>query len=176
MTEPHPDLTPLPAEIRHDGWTTVTQIVFLETLASTGIVTHACGIAQMSSSSAYLFRRKNSAFAAAWEEALCLAREKLADALLERSLEGQTEYYYRDGELVGEKKVIDSRLGLALLRRLDKQVEARAAGLAPHPGADFDRALDAVIRQGEVPQVDKVDKPPISSNNSASDRTPTPKH
>ncbi|MCJ7422023.1 hypothetical protein [Sphingomicrobium astaxanthinifaciens] len=184
MTEPHDDLTPLPAEPRHDGWTTLAQIAFLETLAATGIVTEACRIADRSSSAAYAFRRRNRLFAAAWEEALSVAREKLADTLLERSLGGQTEYYYRDGELVGEKKTYDSHLGLALLRRLDRKAEARAAAIAAGTARAgdyapaFDRALDAVIAagRGEVPQVDKVDDgPPALLDRPCPDRSDAPK-
>jgi hypothetical protein len=37
-------------------------------------------------------------FAAAWEESLAIARNRLADALLERSLTGCVEKYYRGGE------------------------------------------------------------------------------
>ena len=58
-----------------------------------------------------------------WEAALGVARNRLADALLARSIEGSVEYYYRDGELVGEKRHIDNRLGLAVLRRLDRLME-----------------------------------------------------
>ncbi|MCJ8190238.1 hypothetical protein [Sphingomicrobium aestuariivivum] len=176
-------LLPLPAEPRHDGWTTVTQVAFLETLAATGIVTEACHVAQMSSSAAYAFRRRSPLFAAAWEEALGLAREKLADTLLARSLEGQTITYLRDGEQVGEKKLFDSRLGLAILGRLDRRAQEReAAGnrTGHAQGASFDAAINAIIARdparadGEnpplpprkVPEVDKVDTVRNSSDSA----------
>jgi len=54
---------------------------------------------------------------------LAIARERLADTLLARSIEGNVEQIYRDGELVGERHVIDNRLGLAILRRLDRIAE-----------------------------------------------------
>ena len=79
--EPNPPadwLVPGDSDPRHDGWTRVTQIAFLERLAATGIVTEACAYAHMSSSAAYSFRRRSAFFAAAWDEALGLARDRLA--------------------------------------------------------------------------------------------------
>jgi hypothetical protein len=96
---------------------------FCETLADTGLVVDACLAAGKSTVGAYALRRRNPLFAAAWEAALTVARERLADTLLARSIEGTVEQYYKDGELVGERKVIDNRLGLAILRRLDRMVE-----------------------------------------------------
>ena len=52
-----------------------------------------------------------------------IARERLADTLLARSVEGNVEQIWREGELVGERHVIDNRLGLAILRRLDRLAE-----------------------------------------------------
>ena len=105
---------------RHDGWTGQRMAMFCALLAETGIVTDACIAVGMSTTSAYSARRRNPLFAAAWDEALGLARNRLADALLERSLTGCVEKYYRDGELVGEKRILDNRLGMAILRRLDR--------------------------------------------------------
>ena len=91
----------------------------------------------MSISGAYAARRRNPVFAAAWDAALTIARERLADTLLARSMEGNIEQIYRDGELVGERHVIDNRLGLAILRRLDRLAETGLslhANPAPFPG------------------------------------------
>ena len=82
---------------------------FCETLAETGLVVDACLAAGKSTVSAYALRRRNALFAAAWEGALTIARERLADTLLARSIEGSVEQYYRDGELVGERKLVDNR-------------------------------------------------------------------
>ncbi|MCL6728565.1 hypothetical protein [Sphingomonas hankyongi] len=96
---------------------------FCETLAETAVVAEACDAAGMSISGAYAARRRNPAFAAAWAAALAIARERLADTLLARSIEGNIEQIWRDGELVGERHVLDNRLGLAILRRLDRLAE-----------------------------------------------------
>jgi hypothetical protein len=44
-------------------------------------------------------------------------------------MEGNVEQIYKDGELVGERHVLDNRLGLAILRRLDRLAET---GLSLH--------------------------------------------
>jgi hypothetical protein len=96
---------------------------FCEVLAETGIVVDACLAVGKSTNTAYANRRRDPLFAAMWEAALGIARNRLADALLARSIEGSVEQYYRDGELAGEKRTIDNRLGLAVLRRLDRLAE-----------------------------------------------------
>ncbi len=123
--EPQPPATPVLSKvegptIRHDGWTGEKMATFCEALAETAVVADACEAARMGISGAYAARRRDPAFAAAWDAALGIARERLADTLLARSMEGNVEQIYRDGELVGERHLIDNRLGLAILRRLDR--------------------------------------------------------
>ena len=81
----------------------------------------------MGISGAYAARRRNPVFAAAWDAALSIARERLADTLLTRAIEGNVEQIYKDGELVGERRLLDNRLGLAILRRLDRLAETGVA-------------------------------------------------
>jgi hypothetical protein len=108
---------------RSDGWTGERIATFCEALAETAVVAEACEAAGMGISGAYAARRRNPVFAAAWDASLSIARERLADTLLARSMEGNVEQIYRDGELVGERRVLDNRLGLAILRRLDRLAE-----------------------------------------------------
>jgi len=132
--EPQPPAT-LPA-IRHDGWTGEKMAIFCETLAETAVVAEACDEARMGISGAYAARRRDPIFAAAWDAALSIARERLADTLLGRAMEGNVEQIYRDGELVGKRHVLDNRLGLAILRRLDRLAETGVAlhSNPPTPG------------------------------------------
>ncbi len=122
QTSPQPPALPTPI-IRHDGWTGEKMAIFCETLAETAVVAEACDAARMGISGAYAARRRNPVFAAAWDAALSIARERLADTLLARSMEGNVEQIYKDGELVGERHLLDNRLGLAILRRLDRLAE-----------------------------------------------------
>jgi len=124
-----PEMVKPPAVPRHDGWTGEKMAIFCETLAETAVVAEACEAAGKSIGGAYALRRRNPVFAAAWDAALSIARERLADTLLARSMEGNIEQIWKDGELVGERHLIDNRLGLAILRRLDRLAET---GLSLH--------------------------------------------
>lgn len=115
--------TPLPSRTRHDGWNGERMATFLESLADTGLVTEASRAAGMSRNAAYALRNRDPVFAAAMRAALAQARPVVADGILERSITGTVEHYYRDGVLVGERRHYESWLALAVLKRLDKQAE-----------------------------------------------------
>jgi hypothetical protein len=145
---------PTPA-IRHDGWTGEAMAKFLETLAETGVVLEACDAASKSSTAAYALRRREPLFAEAWQTALGIARDRLADTLLARSIEGNVEQIIKDGAVVAEKHFIDNRLGLAILKRLDQRADgARRQPSPSRPGAepDWELALTA-LRTGEADDI-----------------------
>jgi hypothetical protein len=71
-------------------------------------------------------------------------------------MEGNIEQIYRDGELIGERHVLDNRLGLALLRRLDRLAETgsplhsnppRFPGAGRGPGAQ--RSTPAIVSRSQ---------------------------
>src|SRR4029079_11725937 len=119
--QPSVDLPPPPGPIRHDGWTSERMATFLEVLADTGLITEGCRAAGKDRSGFYALCNRDPVFAAAVTAAKTLARPQVADGLLERSITGTVEHYYRDGVLVGERRHYESWLGLAVLKRLDKQ-------------------------------------------------------
>ena len=122
----------------------------LEALAETGIVIDACDAAGKSKTAAYALRRRDPLFAQAWELALGYARDRLADTLLARSIEGNVEQIIKDGQIVAEKHFIDNRLGLAILKRLDQRADGpgaprRAPQTAPRrTDADWEVVLTAL--------------------------------
>jgi hypothetical protein len=142
---------------------------FLEVLADTGIVAEAARAASMSREAAYSLGNRDPVFAAAWRAAQTHARPQVADGLLERSITGTVEHYYRDGVLVGERRHYESWLGLAVLKRLDKQAEEdRAdASLSARMAGDWTSTLEALrtggtgaVAQALEDKVDEVDTPP----------------
>jgi hypothetical protein len=184
--KPEP-LTALPI-VRHDGWTGEKIATFCEALAETAVVTQACDAAGMGISGAYAARRRTPIFAAAWDAALGSARERLADTLLARSMEGNVEQLYRDGELIGERHFLDNRLGLQILRRLDRLSDREFPGAGRSPAhartadprkgtqsIDWNRAVNALrtgddeavaralalIEDGEVEEVDGAPNLPL---------------
>lgn len=152
-------LPPNPAPAYH--WTGPNQRRFLETLAQTGVVSLAAKAVAMSSQAAYEFRTRAAGrvFALGWLAAILLSRDRLVDDLMERAFLGQEEEMVRDPDnnrLV--RKRTDNRLGMGMLSRLDRMVEAASGAGAGQGDAfaqsarlvagDFERFLDLVEREG----------------------------
>jgi hypothetical protein len=120
------DLSNTPAivpAVRHDGWTEVRKVHFLEHLAGHGNVRAACSSVGMSHAAAYRLRRRDPLFARAWGAALVLAREASAEVLACRAIDGIEEEVWYRGEFRGTRRRYDSRLLLAHMARLDKLAE-----------------------------------------------------
>jgi hypothetical protein len=109
-----------PAELRprHDGWTAEKQIAFLEALAETASVDHACRRVGMSRQSAYRLRRdlRAETFRDGWDNALDHALHQLEEAALSRAVHGVPRPIFYKGEQVGETRDYDERLTMFLLR------------------------------------------------------------
>ena len=116
-----PDFTPAPTRKRHVGWTAERQRTFIDRLALTGQVGEACAVAGLSSNSAYRLRNKAGAdsFARAWDSALVLAATRGSAIVFDRAVNGRVERFYRNGELVMERRVPSDYLLTWLLSRLD---------------------------------------------------------
>ena len=113
--------TPAPTRNRHAGWTAERQRKFIDHLSLTGSVGEAAAIAGVTSRSAYMLRNRAGAesFARAWDAALSLAATRLAAIAFDRALHGRSERFYKDGELVMERKMPSDYLLTWLLARLD---------------------------------------------------------
>jgi len=125
---------PNPADIPAPGsyhWTPALQRRFLEHLAETGSVKIACMHIHMSAGAAYQLRQRpeGAAFRIGWGAAILLARQRLADELLDRAIWGYEEMstvMREEGRSFVRRQRSDPRLGLAMLARLDRMVETRA--------------------------------------------------
>lgn len=106
---------------RADGWTPDVQARFVELLADSGSVTHACKAVGRSRVSAYKLRRDPTAreFARAWDEAMASTVTLLAETALDRAVNGQEEQVYHKGRMVGFRIRFDNRLLMAMLRARD---------------------------------------------------------
>lgn len=122
---------------------------FLEHLSRHGQVRAAAQVAGVSSQTAYVRRRREPAFAAAWDAALLHAREAAEQVLAARALHGTTETIWFRGEAVGERRRFDARLLLAHLARLDARAAAAPQAIH-HLAEDFDRMLLALAEGADV--------------------------
>lgn len=117
--------------LREGGWDGPKMAAFIATLAQTGIVRDACRACDISAKSAYALRHRDPVFTKAWEAALDMARHRLADELLARSLKGSAEALLRDGAIVAERQHFDNKLAFSILRRLDRRAELGATFKSP---------------------------------------------
>ncbi len=140
---------------RHDGWTPARQRLFLESLATHGLVRRAAAAAGMSHEAAYQLRHRygGSLFQLGWDAALLLARAPLADQLMERAIDGQEDVTVRDDDgRTRTRSRHDNRLALSLLSRLDRFADD---GHAAHADARivagaWDVFLDLVETAGDA--------------------------
>ena len=102
---------------RHDGWTPARQAAFLRELAATHNVSAAAKAVGMGRQSAYKLRARlrGMPFDRAWEAAFASRFDVLAEAALERALNGVEVPHYYNGELIGTSRKYDERLTLAML-------------------------------------------------------------
>jgi hypothetical protein len=137
---------------RYDGWTPDRQRAFLEAIAEGHTVGSACRLVGMAPSSAYALRRRaaGAAFALGWRAATLLAREKVADTLLARAIDGQVETLTRPDGATWSRHRYDNRLASTMLARLDRFAD-KESGEATHQAArlvaaEFDGFLDLIDR------------------------------
>jgi hypothetical protein len=119
---------------RHDGWTPAKQAAFLRELGATHNVSAAARAVGMSRQSAYRLRARlrGTPFDKGWEAAFVSRFDVLAEAALDRALNGVEVPHYYNGELVGTSRRYDERLTLALI--------AMRAQFAPRPPRDWEPA------------------------------------
>ncbi len=127
-TDDYSAFLPAPASYH---WTPKLQRDFLESLATTGSVKIAAAKVGMSPSAVYQLKQRpeGAAFKLGCAAALLIARGRLVDELLDRAIWGHdetAELLREEGRSFAKRRRIDSRLGLAMLARLDQMVETRA--------------------------------------------------
>jgi hypothetical protein len=146
-------------------WTPALERAFVECLSETGSVTEACNAVAMSRRAAYDHKRRASglAFRIGWDAAMLLARDVVADELLDRALAGQWTETQRDKETGRTRRFgQDRRLGLALLSRLDRMCDTLADAGSHHMAAqivsqDFEAFLDLMtLYAASSPTVEAV--------------------
>lgn len=116
-----PEFEPAPTRKRNAGWTAERQRKFIDRVALTGNVGEACALVGLSSTSFYRLCAKPGAesFVRAWKAALVLASTRATAIAWDRAVNGRVERFYKDGELVRERRVPSDFLLTWLLSRLD---------------------------------------------------------
>jgi hypothetical protein len=113
------------AACRHDGWTDDRRRLFLAALSEGHSVERACAQVGMGRDSAYKCRRRDPAFARAWEAACLSARPTVA--LANAPIDGRVSIVtLRDGTVVHRHR-FNNRSDFAQLARLDRQIARHPA-------------------------------------------------
>lgn len=96
---------------RSNGLTPERQRIFIAMLAQTGSVRTACAGIGCSSHAIYHLRHSPGAesFAAAWDKAVERGARRVLDILVDQAINGTPEKIYKDGELVAERRVYNTR-------------------------------------------------------------------
>jgi hypothetical protein len=130
------------ASSRH--WTKLKEQQFLLVLGQTCNVTRACAAVGMTTTGAYMRRRKNAGFRAAWIDTISRAYQRLELVLLDRSFNGTEKVIRRhDGSEVRMHE-FPNRLGLSLLKMHRSTVEQATPRAAEE---DEQEVRERVIRK-----------------------------
>ncbi len=90
---------------------------FLEALSHTAIVTVSCEVTGLSRRSIYNWRAADANFAAAWEESLEQATERLEEEVRRRAVDGVDEPVFHQGEICGYRRKFSDLLLMFLLKK-----------------------------------------------------------
>ena len=134
------------ASPRHSQWTRAKMVAFLRELAATQSVAAAARAVGMSRTAAYKLRNRlhGEPFALGWDVALEFGVLTLAQAVMDRALNGEEVPHYYHGELVGTTRRYDNRLAQWVLEN-PWTVGCRAQGRHYSAGT-FDQLLDRIER------------------------------
>ncbi|MCY7280822.1 MAG: hypothetical protein LH610_08000 [Sphingomonas bacterium] len=118
---PPPAFDPAPTRNRRADWTADRQRNFIDILSLTGSVGEASAAAGVSSRSAYRLRNRAGAasFPQAWDAAQQMSATRLTALAFDRAINGRVERFYKDGEVVMERRLPSDRLLTWLLTHLD---------------------------------------------------------
>ena len=137
------------------GWTRERQAEFLRRLAASHCVASSAKAVGMSRQSAYRLRNrlKGEPFDIAWACAFRRQFDALAEAALDRAMNGVEVPHYYKGELVGTHRVFNETLTVALLalqHRLTPIPPDRHAEQLLLPPDDFEALVERVASGEEL--------------------------
>jgi hypothetical protein len=116
------------ASERHDGWTAKRRSIFLETLAETANVRRAVAATGKATCGVYALRRRDAAFARAWDDALSLAMDELEAIAFDRIRNGVEKTVVRGSGTPVTIREYSDRLLMFMLSRRRPQAYAMIVG------------------------------------------------
>ena len=103
--------------LRARDWTPAVQATFLEALADGGNVRKAARRIRRSPTTCYARRKRDAAFAEAWDGAMAVAMETVLEPeAIRRAVDGVAKPVYHEGQVVGTVKAYSDTLLIFLLK------------------------------------------------------------
>jgi hypothetical protein len=165
-----------PAQERRDGWTPFLRKLFLQVIAQGGGIGAACEYTGMSRSAAYSLEARDRVFAAGWAAASYFARNPMADDFYDKARDGITETITRSDGVTVTRHRFDSRLSIAVLKRLDQRCDRAEERGSVHLAAvrHWDEYLRLVGDGDDKAAEALLDRPVPSRAEGAQDCTTCP--
>jgi hypothetical protein len=117
-----------PVRRKPGAWTEKIREAFLAALSETANVAASARAVKRSRHAAYAERRRNPAFAKAWDAAITIALDELEMALLERATFGVEKDVFYGGEKRGSVRHYSDALAMFILRARRPETYGKGAG------------------------------------------------
>lgn len=144
-----------PVSTRHriDGWSPEKQREYVEALADTGVARYAAARVGMTEQSANRLRRRadGRSFDLACRAAQQIGARNLVSIACTRAIEGTMRKRYWRGEEIGEERVYDNRLLVALITKVLPALEP--TGEVAAIAAEWGPFVDAIAEGRPVPDL-----------------------
>lgn len=117
------------------GWTPEKRAKFLAELAQTGNATLSAKLVGLSKARAYVLRKEDAEFSAAWDDAISESADLLEAEARRRAVTGVEKPVYQGGKLVGHVQEYSDTLLIFLLKGNNREKFGDLARLE-HTGKD----------------------------------------
>jgi hypothetical protein len=133
---PELEFTPVTTKSGRQKFVPELQRKFIQALSITGSVRVSAEAVGMSSGQVYDIKMRTGAesLCAAWEKAICMGGYRARDTIVDHAINGTPEYFYKDGELVGERRHFNLRAMQWVVAHTLPHLADNPAGLAAHGG------------------------------------------
>lgn len=133
---PELEFTPVTTKSGRQKFVPELQRKFIQALSITGTVRVAAEAIGMSSGQVYDLKSRPGAesLGQAWEKAIRMGGLRARDTIVDHAINGTPEYFYKDGQLVGERRHFNLRAMQWVVAHTLPHLADNPAGLAAHGG------------------------------------------
>ncbi len=136
ILQPELEFTPVTTKSGRQKFVAELQRKFIQALSITGSVTISAEAVGMSIGQVYDIKSRIGAesLCEAWEKAIRMGGFRARDTIVDHAINGTPEYFYKDGQLVGERRHFNLRAMQWVVAHTLPHLADNPAGLAAHGG------------------------------------------